>query len=99
MWIPGKDAIAFSCFYGTEQLNDEAEDYEEKKSQLKPPRIGFISIPSRVMLQTFTFNDSLELRFFMHPKGKYLGVVNQQRGKKGSKKLNYSIEVFDLNTD
>jgi translation initiation factor 3 subunit B len=77
MWIPGKDAIAYSCFYGTEQLNDEDEDYEEKKSQLKPPRIGFISIPSRIMLQTFTFNDSLELRFFMHPKGKYLGVVNQ----------------------
>jgi len=99
MWVPGKNLIAYSCFFGTEELNDEDEAYEEKKSKLMDPKIGFISIPNRAVVQTFTFNDSLELRFYMHSKGKYLGVVNQQRGKKGSKNLNYSIEVFDLKTD
>lgn len=96
MWVPGKNLIAFSCFHGTEKLNEEDENYEEKKSALQAPSIGFLSIPDRQFVQSVNMNDSLSLTMRMHERGRYLGVINEQRGKKNTGQNKYTIELFDI---
>ena len=95
MWVPGKNMLVYSCFFGTEKFLDQEEVKTE--GQFMDPRIGFMTVPDRAQIQTINLTDSMSVKFKMNPNGKYLAAINYFRGKKGVK--SYSVELFDLTKD
>ena len=76
--------IVYSAFY-------KQEDEEKQKVD---PKIGFMKIPERKVIDQKTMKNSEELTLVMHPQGFYLGVINKYKTKKTSQ---YCVELFDLN--
>ena len=85
MWCPHKHLIVYTAFFKEE---------EEGKQKLEP-KIGFLKIPERRVVDQKLMKNSESLQLVMHPQGFYLGVINQYRAKKTKQ---YSVELFDLNS-
>ena len=85
MWCPHKHLIVYTAFF--------KEEIEGK--QKLEPKIGFLKIPERRVVDQKLMKNSESLQLVMHPQGFYLGVINQYRAKKTKQ---YSVELFDLNS-
>lgn len=57
MWCPHKNMIVYSAFY-------KQEDEEKQKVD---PKIGFMKIPERRVIDQKTMKNSEELTLVMHP--------------------------------
>ena len=56
------------------------------------PRITFLDMPSRRVLQIYSAKDSVELKLYQHPQGRYLAAMNKFQNKK---QLKYNVELFE----
>lgn len=75
--------IVYSAFF-------PQEDEAEKKID---PKIGFLKIPERRIVNQKVIKDAETLTMVMHPQGFYLGVINHYRTKKT---MHHSVEIFDM---
>merc|ERR1712216_494599 len=86
MWVPNKNMIVYNAFFPNEDETAPKVD----------PKIGFMKIPDRRVIDQKLMKNSENLTMVMHPQGFYLGVINYYRTKKTKQ---YSVEVFDLTTN
>jgi len=85
MWVPNKNFIVYSAFFP-----------QEEDAQKVDPKIGFLKIPERRIVNQKVIKDSDVLTMYMHPQGFYLGVVNHYKVKKTQ---HHSVEIFDLTSN
>lgn len=84
MWCPNRNMIVYTAFFD--------QNADESKPKIDP-KIGFMKIPERRIIDQKLMKGSESLRLFMHPQGTYLGVINQYKTKKTKQ---YAVEIFDL---
>lgn len=61
-WAPHKNALIHTSFPAGENVY---------------PRITFLDMPSRRVLQVYSAKDSTNLKLYLHPQGFYLAAMNQ----------------------
>jgi len=66
-WAPHKNVLVYTSFPEGETVF---------------PRVTFQDMPSRMLIQTHSVKDSVELQMFHHPQGSYLAVMNKYMEKK-----------------
>lgn len=71
MWCPNKNMIVYTAFYKQEEDKPKVD-----------PKIGFMKIPERRVIDQKLMKASESLTLVMHPQGFYLGVINQYKAKK-----------------
>lgn len=97
-WAPSRNTLIYSCFFGQDEEEDDYEEEEKKvdnNANVMDPRVGFMNIPTRQIIGFKDFK-SKSLKFVIHPKQNYVAIINtfERKGKK-----QFTIELFDLNTD
>lgn len=75
--------IVYTAFFTSE--NEDAPKID--------PKIGFLTIPDRRIVDQKVMKNSQSLRMYIHPAGLYLGVINNYRTKKT---MQYAVEIFEL---
>jgi uncharacterized protein with WD repeat len=81
-WSPSANIIAFTSF-GAENAH---------------PKVGFLEIPSRIIMNNFAFKSTEEFKLCFHPQGNYIAVMNRYKEKSTSKHSKYSVEIYDCRT-
>ena len=68
--------------------------FKAEEGQVKiDPKVGFLKIPERKILNQKSMKSSESLKLVLHPQGFYLAVINTYLTKKSKQ---YNVELFDL---